>query len=424
VRRLERSRRGQKKEEASATLNPLTTATPVQAQRQSRTTPQKPCELSVVMPCLNEAETLRSCIKRAQETLRIHKIAGEIIVADNGSTDGSQEIARQCGVRVINIAERGYGSALMGGIAAARGEFIVMGDADASYDFAEIPLFLKKLHAGADLVMGNRFKGILHKGAMPFMHRHIGNPILTKVSRLFFGCPIGDAHCGLRAFRKDAYERMQLTATGMEFASEMIVKSTLKGMHIAEVPTSLRPDGRSRAPHLRRWRDGWRHLRFMLLFSPRWLFFIPGVFLFAAATGLFLWLLPQSRFIGSIELGIHTLLVSGMVIMLGYQLITFAVFARMFASVHGFHPRRSLLPARIIKHCTLERGILLGMGMTLGGIAILAYASWQWRNVGFGNLDPTVTMRQVIPATLLFILGLQTIFASFFLNIPGIQKGA
>jgi glycosyltransferase involved in cell wall biosynthesis len=253
----------------------------------------RPLELSVVMPCLNEAETLAACIKKIQASLSQNHIKGEIIVADNGSTDGSQEIATKMGVRVIHVDEKGYGNALMGGIAAARGKFIIMGDADDSYDFTALMPFLDKLREGYDLVMGNRFKGGVQPGAMPFLHQYLGNPVLTFIGRLFFRSPCGDFHCGLRGFTREAILKMDLRTVGMEFASEMVVKATLHKMRIAEVPTTLSPDGRSRPPHLRSWRDGWRHLCFLLLYSPRWLFLYPGALLMLIGFATGLWLLPE-----------------------------------------------------------------------------------------------------------------------------------
>ncbi|HXI95494.1 MAG TPA: glycosyltransferase family 2 protein, partial [Candidatus Acidoferrum sp.] len=285
----------------------------------------EPIEVSIVMPCLDEAETLATCIQKAQQAIESGGLAAEIIVADNGSTDGSQVIAKELGARVVPVAKKGYGSALIGGIDAARGRFVIMGDADDSYDFTAIAPLIEKLRDGCDLVVGNRFMGGIEPGAMPWSHRWVGNPVLTLISRIFFHTPVGDAHCGLRGFRKDAYEQMRLRATGMEFASEMVIKASLKRMKIAEVPVTLRPDGRSRSPHLRTWRDGWRHLRFMLLFSPRWLFLYPGLALFAFGILLSLALLPGPLYLGSLRLDIHTLLVAGFLALLGYQMVLFAL---------------------------------------------------------------------------------------------------
>src|ERR1700737_4362713 len=322
------------------------------------------------MPCLNEAETLATCIQKAQRAIDKAHLSAEIIVADNGSTDGSQAIARELGARVIPVAKKGYGSALIGGIDAARGRFVIMGDADDSYDFTAIAPLIEKLREGYDLVVGNRFAGGIEAGAMPWSHRWIGNPVLTLISRVFFHTPVGDMHCGLRGFRKDAYERMRLRATGMEFASEMVIKASLKKMRIAEVPVTLRPDGRSRPPHLRTWRDGWRHLRFMLLFSPRWLFLYPGLALLAVGILLSAILLGGPLRIAGLRLDIHTLLVAGFLALVGYQLVLFAVFTKIFAIQSGFHPPHPMLE-RLFRYVTLEVGVAVGAVMSLTGLIAL-----------------------------------------------------
>jgi len=373
------------------------------------------------MPCLNEAETLATCIQKAQQAIRKDGLSAEIIVADNGSTDGSQLIATELGARLVPVKRKGYGSALIGGIDAAHGELVIMGDADDSYDFTAIAPLIAKLREGCDLVVGNRFLGGIQPGAMPWSHRWIGNPILTLISRVFFHTPVGDAHCGLRGFRKDAYERMRLRATGMEFASEMVIKASLKGMRIAEVPVALRPDGRSRPPHLRTWRDGWRHLRFMLLFSPRWLFLYPGLALFAVGVLLSALLVPGPLRVGGVRLDIHTLLVAGFLALLGYQLVLFAVFTKIFAVRTGFHPPHPLLE-KVFRYVTLEVGLAAGTLMVLVGLVALVLAVASWRAVGFGNLDPSLTMREVIPAVVLLALGTQTVFASFFISILSIDR--
>ena len=378
-------------------------------------------EISIVMPCLNEAETLATCIQKAQRAIASEKLAAEIIVADNGSTDGSQAIAEEHGARVVTVARKGYGSALIAGIEVARGRFVIMGDADDSYDFTAIAPLIEKLRAGYDLVMGNRFLGGIESGAMPWSHRWIGNPVLTLISRIFFHTPVGDAHCGLRGFRKDAYVRMRLRATGMEFASEMVIKASLKGMRIAEVPVSLRPDGRSRPPHLRTWRDGWRHLRFMLLFSPRWLFLYPGMALFAAGFLLSAALLGGPIYVAGLRLDIHTLLVAGFLALVGYQLVLFAVFTKIFAIRSGFHPPHTMLET-VFRYVTLEVGVAVGAVMALTGLIALIVAVASWGAVGFGSLDPSLTMREVIPAVVLLALGTQTVFASFFISILSIDR--
>ena len=372
------------------------------------------------MPCLNEAETLAKCIRHAQSAIAKGGFAAEIIVADNGSTDGSQQIAGDLGARVVDVPRKGYGSALVGGIDAAKGRFVVMGDADDSYDFEAIGPLIDKLREGYDLVVGNRFMGGIEPGAMPWSHRWVGNPVLTFISRVFFHAPVGDTHCGLRAFKKDAYEKMRLRATGMEFASEMVIKASLKGMRITEVAVKLRPDGRTRAPHLRTWRDGWRHLRFMLLFSPRWLFLYPGLALFAVGVVLSALLLGGPLHVAGVRLDIHTLLVAGFLSLIGYQLVLFAVFTKIFAVRMGFHPPHPVLE-RLFRYITLEVGLLAGVLMVLAGIVGLVLAVASWQSVGFGNLDPSLTMREVIPAVLLLAIGTQTVFASFFISILSID---
>ena len=392
------------------------------AQREPKQTASTPTavEVSIVMPCLDEAATLAKCIRHAQSAIAKGGLAAEIIVADNGSSDGSQQIAEDLGARVVDVSRKGYGSALIGGIDAAQGSFIVMGDADDSYDFEAIGPLIDKLREGYDLVVGNRFKGGIQPGAMPWSHRWIGNPILTFISRVFFHAPVGDTHCGLRAFKKDAYEKMRLRATGMEFASEMVIKASLKGMRITEVAVVLRPDGRSRPPHLRTWRDGWRHLRFMLLFSPRWLFLYPGLALFAVGAALSALLLPGPLHVAGVRLDIHTLLVAGFLSLIGYQLVLFAVFTKIFAVRMGFHPPHPVLEG-LFRYITLEVGLLAGALMVLVGIVGLVLAVASWQSVGFGNLDPSLTMREVIPAVLLLAIGTQTVFASFFISILSID---
>ena len=372
------------------------------------------------MPCLNEAETLARCIDHAQAAITKGGYPAEIIVADNGSTDGSQRIARDLGARVVDVPRKGYGSALIGGIDAAQGRLVVMGDADDSYDFEAIGPLIEKLREGYDLVVGNRFMGGIQPGAMPWSHRWVGNPVLTLISRIFFHAPVGDTHCGLRAFTKDAYEKMRLRATGMEFASEMVIKAALKGMRITELPVVLRPDGRSRPPHLRTWRDGWRHLRFMLLFSPRWLFLYPGLALFAIGVLLSALLIAGPLLVGGVRLDIHTLLVAGFLSLVGYQLVLFAVFTKIFAVRMGFHPPHPALQ-RLFRYVTLEVGLLAGALMVVAGVVALVAAVISWQAAGFGNLDPSLTMREVIPAVVLLAIGTQTVFASFFISILSID---
>jgi glycosyltransferase involved in cell wall biosynthesis len=378
-------------------------------------------EVSVVMPCLNEAETLGICIGKAQRALREANVAGEIVVADNGSSDGSVEIAERLGARVVHVKARGYGNALMGGIAAASGKYIVMGDADDSYNFGHVLRFLGPLRQGADLVMGNRFRGGIQKAAMPPLHRYFGNPALTWLGRLFFRSPVGDFYCGLRGFRKDAYERLGLRTTGMEFATEMIVKATLLKLQIAEVPTTLSPDGRSRPPHLRTWRDGWRTLRFFLLYSPRWLFLYPGLAFMMIGVLLGLWLLPSPRAMGGVTLDVHTMLYSAAFVLLGFQAITFAVFTKFFAVSEGLLPPDPTLD-KLFQYITLEVGLAIGALLATAGLAISLYAVGAWENKHFGALDYSHTMRLVIPAALFLTLGAQTIFASFFMSVLGLRR--
>lgn len=383
------------------------------------TTPK--LELSIVMPCLNEAETLETCIRKAQGFLTQHNIEGEIIIADNGSTDGSQAISERLGARLVPVKDKGYGNALMGGIRAAHGRYIIMGDADDSYDFTDLMPFVEKLREGHDLVMGNRFKGGIKPGAMPPLHYYLGNPVLTGIARLFYCREVGDYHCGLRGFSKAAAERMELRTTGMEFASEMVVKASLLHLRICEVPTTLSPDGRSRPPHLRSWRDGWRHLRFMLLYSPRWLFLIPGATLMVIGMLLGLWLLPGPRTIGHVTLDVHTMLYAGLAVLIGFQSVLFAVFTKIFAITSGLLPPDERLK-RTFDYITLEVGLIIGALLTLAGIGGTLYAVIGWQKTEFGPLVPSQTLRTVIPSFVLLALGCQTILSSFFLSVLGLKR--
>jgi glycosyltransferase involved in cell wall biosynthesis len=378
-------------------------------------------ELSIVMPCLDEAETLGTCIAKARRFLADHGVCGEIVVADNGSRDGSPAIAARLGARVVEVAERGYGSALHSGIRAARGRYVILGDADDSYDFSDLAAFLERLRAGDALVMGNRFRGRILTGAMPWLHRYLGNPLLSALGRLFFHAPVGDFHCGLRGVSRAAYDVIAPRTAGMEYASEMVIKATLAKLPIGEVPIVLHPDGRSRRPHLRTWRDGWRHLRFMLLFSPRWLFLMPGTLLFVVGLAASLWLLAGGRQVGPVVLDIHTLLVAGLACLLGYQLIVFALFTRVFAITEGLAPMPAIFDT-IFRYASLELGLAVGLVASLAGLGILLAAVWSWSAVGFGVLDARETMRQVIPGSILLVLGIQTIFSSFFLSTLGLRR--
>ena len=380
-----------------------------------------PPELSVVLPCLNEEATLAVCIEQVRKTFQAHNISGEIVVADNGSTDRSSGIAQSMGARVVRVESRGYGNALMGGINAARGKYIVMGDADCSYDFSQIPVFLEKLRSGFDLVMGNRFQGGIRPGAMSPLHKYLGNPVLTGIGRFFFKSPCGDFHCGLRGFTKAAYERMHLRTTGMEFASEMVVKASLFNLRVCEVPITLSPDGRHRKSHLRSWHDGWRHLRFLLLYSPRWLFFYPGLALLFAGSGAALWLLPGPRQIGHIFLDVHTLLYATVAILTGFQAVAFAFFTKVFAITEGLLPEDPRL-TRAFRVFNLEKGLLAGTVLLAAGSGIAGYSLFLWNRAGFGAMNPVVLVRLVAAVMVSITLGVETILASFFLSILGLAR--
>ena len=378
-------------------------------------------ELTIVMPCLNEAETLGVCLDKAFAFLSRSRIAGEVVVADNGSGDGSQALARQRGARVVDVSERGYGAALLGGIAAARGRFVIMGDSDDSYDFSDLDGFVGKLREGYDLVMGNRFKGGIKPGAMPPLHRYLGNPVLTGIGRLFFGSQAGDFHCGLRGFSRASILRLGLRTLGMEFASEMVVKATLAGLRIAEVPTTLSKDGRSRPPHLRSWRDGWRHLRFLLLYTPRWLFLYPGLTLSALGLALMLALLPGPIDFGGTVFDVHSLLMAMGMIMVGLQLAIFFLLAKRFAINERLLPIDPWFEA-FRRVMTLERSLILGGVMSLLGLAGAIGSVLSWQQVGFGALDHRVTMRMLIPALTGLIVGLQVVMAGFLAGVLDLKR--
>lgn len=381
-------------------------------------------ELSVVMPCLNEADTLEECINAAKAGIAESGAVGEIVIADNGSSDGSQAIAARCGVRVEAVAQRGYGAALMGGIAAARGRFVLMADADKSYDFRQIPRFVERLREGYELVQGCRLPsggGSILPGAMPFLHRYLGNPVFSWLARWWFGAPIHDIHCGMRAFSTEFHQRLKQSCTGMEFASEMIIKATFEKARIAEVPITLYPDGRvSHPPHLRTWRDGWRHLRFFLLFSPRWLFFIPGLALILLGCLGFAIAMPGIT-LGQVRFDVHTLVFSSLFVLVGYESILFSVFTKIFAITEGLLPADPRLE-RLFKVLTLEKGLVVGAVSALVGAGLLLAAVNQWRVAGFGDLQYTQTMRWVIPGATFAVLGAQTILSSFFLSVLGLKR--
>jgi hypothetical protein len=380
-------------------------------------------ELTILMPCLDEAATVGTCVEKARAFLRRASIEGEVLVADNGSSDDSRARAEQAGARVVEVAERGYGAALAAGIAAARGRFVIMGDADDSYDFGRLEAFVEKLRQGYPLVMGNRFRGGIRPGAMPPLHRYLGNPVLSFIGRLLFRAAVGDFHCGLRGFDRTAVRSLDLRTKGMEFASELVVKAALAGWRIAEVPITLHPDGRSRPPHLRSWRDGWRHLRFLLLFSPRWLFLYPGVALLALGTSLTAVLYFSPLRVGEAGLDIHSMLYASAGALLGMQLCLFGLFARVSAQNAGLLPRQPGLD-RVLRALTLERGLIAGFGAALCGFVWSAAAFWQWREAGFGALEPRVVMRDTIPAAALMVGGMEIMLASFLLSLLTWKQGA
>jgi glycosyltransferase involved in cell wall biosynthesis len=373
-------------------------------------------EISVVMPCLNEARTVAACIKEALAALAQAGITGEVIIADNGSTDGSREIAAAAGARVIPVTQKGYGSALRGGIAVARGRFIIMGDADGSYDYSHLPRFVARLRAGDDLVMGNRFQGGVQPGAMPWKNRYLGNPVLSCLGRLFFRTGIGDFHCGLRGFSAAAYRRMNLRTTGMEFASEMVIKSVILGLRVSEVPTVLRPDGRDGPPHLRPWRDGWRHLRFMLLFSPRWLFLYPGLLLMLVGVAATLALLPGPIAIGRVHFDVHTLLFAALSVLIGFQAVSFAALSKFFVIRTGLQPRDERFEFWL-RFATLETGLISGGALLGTGLLLWLSTVWMWGERGFGALQPAQTLRWVIPGAVCLALGCQVVLTSFLLSV-------
>ncbi len=379
------------------------------------------CELTILMPCLNEGETIVTCIAKAHAYLERSRVRGEVLIADNGSSDGSPALAERAGARVIQENRRGYGNALRAGIAAARGRFVIMGDADESYDFTALDPFVAALREGADLVMGNRFQGGIAPQAMPPLHRYLGNPVLSGIGRLFFHSPVGDFHCGLRGLRTEAIRNLGLATEGMEFASEMVVRATVDGLRIAEVPATLSPDGRTRAPHLRSFRDGWRHLRFLLLLSPRWLFLYPGALLMLAGLASMLWLLPGPRVVAGFGLQVNTMLYSAAAIICGFQAVTFAIFAKVFAINARLLPPDPRI-RRFKSLVNVEVGMAVGLLLFLAGMAGGAYSLGLWSLASFGALNPEITLRIVAPSATAMIVGLQLIFSSFFLGVLGLRR--
>jgi hypothetical protein len=378
-------------------------------------------ELTIVMPCLNEAETVATCVRKAIGFLAESGVEGEVVLADNGSTDGSQELAAEAGARVVPIKDRGYGNALIGGITAARGKYVIMGDADDSYDFTSLMPFVTELRKGYDLVMGNRFKGGIEPGAMPKLHKYIGNPVLSFVGRLLFPSAIGDFHCGLRGFNRESALKLNLQATGMEFASEMVVKATLWGQRVTEVPTTLKKDGRSRPPHLRSWHDGWRHLRFLLLFSPRWLFLLPGaaLLLLGLTAGAVVAVGPVT--IGSVTFDVDTLVGASAAAVIGFQAVLFWLLTRVYAGSEGFLPEEPGVQ-RLLGRLSLERGLLLGLAIGLAGVVGIIVSILNWHGSGFHNLNYEHELRLMIPSATALVLSCQLILGAFFLSILGIKQ--
>ena len=373
-------------------------------------------ELTLLMPCLDEARTVGACVSKARGYLEQARISGEVLVADNGSRDASVAVAERSGARVLHVLERGYGAALAAGLAAARGRYVILADSDDSYDWSALDPFVERLRAGDELVMGNRFRGEIQSGAMPFLHRYLGNPVLTAVGRWFFGSTCGDFYCGQRGLARRVVEPLDLRSTGMEFALEMLVKATLLGLRVSEVPIALRPDGRGRRSHLRTWRDGWRSLRFFLLYSPRWLFLYPGLLLMVLGAVCGAWLLPAARTIGGLRLDVHTLLYCAVAVSHGFQLVAFALFGKVLAIVAGLHPP-SRMAERFVRELHLEHGLIAGILLVLGGIGLSVAALLGWAETRFGDLDPFHTMRMAIPGALLLTLGCQVIGSSFYFSL-------
>lgn len=398
-------------------LNATSGATPTSPLRDAVGVP----ELSIVIPCLNEKRTLGSCIRGAQSAIDHLGISAEIIVADNGSTDGSPSVARELGARLVHVETRGYGSAVRAGIAEARGRYVITGDSDGSHDFAEIGEFVGKLNQGYDLVVGNRFRGEMCPGAMGPLHRYLGNPLLSWLGRLFFKCPVGDFHCGFRGFDKKTIEKLALRTTGFELCTEMVVKATLFHLRIAEVPTNMLPAGRLAPPHLHTWLDGWRNLRFLLLYSPRWLFLYPGIGLLLLGISLGAWLVSGPRTVAGVTFGNGTLLFGAMSVLVGFQSVAFAVYSKVFAISEGLLPEDRRLN-RLLRHVTLEVGLAIGMVLLVAGTAAWGFSLGSWGQHHFATMDPGKTLRVVIPGLVAFTLGVQTVLSSFFLSVLGLPR--
>jgi hypothetical protein len=377
-------------------------------------------ELSIVMPCLNEAPTIGVCVRKALRSLEELGIDGEVVIADNGSSDGSQAIAVELGARVVPVAERGYGNALAGGIEAARGRWVIMGDADDSYDFSKLGAMVEQLRAGHDLVVGNRFQGEIRPGSMPVLHKYLGNPALSFVGRTLFGTPCGDIYCGLRGFDRDKIRALDIRSSGMEFAIEMVVKATMQGLRVTEVPTTLSPDAEGREPHLRTWRDGWRSIRLLLLYSPRWLFLYPGLVLLAVGIAAMVFLVPGQRTIGGVTFDVSTLLYASLAIVVGLQSVYFFLTARSFGIAEGLLPDEPRF-RRLMGALTLEVGLVVGLVLLVVGVGLSIYALLTWNRAGFGRLDYPSTLRIVIPGATLITCGMQTVLSSLFLSVLGLK---
>ena len=378
-------------------------------------------ELTILMPCLDEAETVGVCVGKARRFLDERSIEGEVLVADNGSTDGSREVAVRSGARVVHVPQKGYGCALIAGIRAARGRFVIMGDADDSYDFSALDAFVERLRVGDQVVMGNRFIGSILPGAMPALHRYLGNPVLSRIGRLFFKVPCKDFHCGLRGFHRGSVLALDLRSPGMEFASELVVKAKLRGLAISEVPITLHPDGRGRPPHLRSWRDGWRHLRFLLLYSPRWLFLFPGILLVVLGSLVTAALVVTPIEFGFVRLGEGALVATSVLTLIGYQAVLFACLTKVHAAAEGFLPRDPRFE-RVFRYVKLETGLAAGFALFVAGMVFAIVAYFAWRDAGWGTRESGGTVRTVVPAALGMVLGSQTVLSSFFLSILGLRR--
>jgi glycosyltransferase involved in cell wall biosynthesis len=382
----------------------------------------RPLELTVVMPCLNEAATIATCIRKAMDSIERLGIAGEVVIADNGSTDGSQQIAEELGARVVPVERRGYGAALTGGIAAARGRWVIMGDADDSYDFSKLEPFVEGLRSGYDLVAGNRFRGGIRPGAMPWLHKRLGNPMLSFIGKRLYGTPCGDIYCGLRGFDREKIQQLDIRSSGMEFAIEMIVKATMQGLRVTEVPTTLSPDAEGREPHLNTWRDGWRSVRLLLLYSPKWLFLYPGLLLLAFGIAGMAWLVPGERTIGGVGFDVSTLLYFALAVIVGLQAVYYFLTARWFGIMEGLLPEDPLIRRIVERPRRLEWALLVGTLLIAIGLGLSIYALGRWNEAGFGPLDYPDTLRIVIPGATLICVGMQTVFSALFLGVLGLRR--